>query len=379
MQSIDEKQIRIGNYNILAQSLLSVSLRGNAKKENKKYLTWNFRKKLIEKQISKLNFDVLCIEEFENDSQFVNELNKMGYEIVFRKRPGSNHLEGCAIIYKKNKFVLEKKFYVEFNISTNSLIYCKQNVAVFALLKSKANEQKILFSCTHLLFNKNRGDIKLGQIYQVMNILNMLHKKYDTDKVVLCCDLNSSPNSAVYEFITKGEINCSKLKTKTLSGQILSEFNISTFSKFKESLIRKVSIYENNPNPNNKEWYDEIIRLKPDINEEKEKIELVEDKDNEGIIELKLKNQFIMSSAYKTMFDKNNNISLDEDLIGEPQITYYSKGYAGTFDYIFHSDGLIPIKTEELPGLKMFTSIHTGIPNKNYPSDHLLLCCDFEI
>ena len=77
MQSIDEKQIRIGNYNILAQSLLSVSLRGNAKKENKKYLTWNFRKKLIEKQISKLNFDVLCIEEFENDSQFVNELNKM--------------------------------------------------------------------------------------------------------------------------------------------------------------------------------------------------------------------------------------------------------------------------------------------------------------
>ena len=144
MQSIDEKQIRIGNYNILAQSLLSVSLRGNAKKENKKYLTWNFRKKLIEKQISKLNFDVLCIEEFENDSQFVNELNKMGYEIVFRKRPGSNHLEGCAIIYKKNKFLLEKKFYVEFNISTNSLIYCKQNVAVFALLKSKANEQKII-------------------------------------------------------------------------------------------------------------------------------------------------------------------------------------------------------------------------------------------
>jgi len=56
-----------------------------------------------------------------------------------------------------------------------SPIYDRDNIALFCVLKSVINSNLcFIIANTHLLFNVNRGDIKLGQIYQILNGLNKL-------------------------------------------------------------------------------------------------------------------------------------------------------------------------------------------------------------
>jgi len=88
---------------------------------------------------------------------------------------------------------LENIYSLEFNIFNNNNvdvndkekekeIYSRDNVAVFAVLKLKENPKKIfVVCCSHILFNNNRGDIKLGQITQILNTfkeIERLHCKY---------------------------------------------------------------------------------------------------------------------------------------------------------------------------------------------------------
>ncbi len=74
--------------------------------------------------------------------------------------------------------MLNQSEYKEFNLD-DKFIYSRDNVAIFAVLKLKANPKKGFIVCsTHILFNQNRGDIKLGQITQVLEILKKLVSKY---------------------------------------------------------------------------------------------------------------------------------------------------------------------------------------------------------
>ena len=72
----------------------------------------------------------------------------------------------------------EKKFSIS-KKELEKLIYSRDNICVCAVLKSNSNPRKGFIICnTHILFNKNRGDIKLGQITQVLNFINKLNEIY---------------------------------------------------------------------------------------------------------------------------------------------------------------------------------------------------------
>jgi len=59
------------------------------------------------------------------------------------------------------------------------LIYSRDNIAVFAVLRLNSNPKKGFIVCsTHIIFNSSRGDIKLGQITQVLNTIKQLIGKY---------------------------------------------------------------------------------------------------------------------------------------------------------------------------------------------------------
>jgi len=47
---------------------------------------------------------------------------------------------------------------------------------LFALKENP--EALLIVANTHLLFNQNRGDIKIGQIYQIKNLIAKLTKIY---------------------------------------------------------------------------------------------------------------------------------------------------------------------------------------------------------
>lgn len=58
-------------------------------------------------------------------------------------------------------------------------IYSRDNIAIFAVLKLNSNPKKGFIVCsTHIIFNQNRGDIKLGQITQVLNTIKQLIGRY---------------------------------------------------------------------------------------------------------------------------------------------------------------------------------------------------------
>jgi hypothetical protein len=60
-----------------------------------------------------------------------------------------------------------------------SSVYDRDNICIFAVLQY-LNYPEICFivANTHLLFNNNRGDVKLGQIYQALNSIDLLKKHF---------------------------------------------------------------------------------------------------------------------------------------------------------------------------------------------------------
>lgn len=75
----------------------------------------------------------------------------------------------------QNKIILDEKN-----------IYSRDNVAVFAVLKFNSNTKRGLVVCsTHILFNQNRGDIKLGQITQILRMMKKLHKMFGMKNLII--------------------------------------------------------------------------------------------------------------------------------------------------------------------------------------------------
>ena len=377
MEDRNEETLKILNYNILAQSLLSESL--NISKEQLKYVPFlniNYRFDKIFGIINGLKPDICLFQEFEQNGLLNQrfEANNCCYKIFFKKRPGK-HDDGCAIAYNTKKFKLENYFFLELRLdnkssnspyilqpkskkSKNQNLYEKENVAIFLLLKSYKTNFYYLFISSHLLFNSSRGDIKLGQIYQILQSAILL-RSYYKDKninIVLGADLNSTPTSAIYEFITSKTLDVEFLNASTLSGQTYKNYKMDT------------SNWEANNG-----WYTEIINTFPKFidhniilkqnNYSKYKYDKYGNVEEEQKKSLILENRIIMNSFYR---DKNGK---------EPDITSLSKGFKGTFDYIFYNSNL-HININFVLNL---TNFSFNIPDKDLPSDHLPLFVEFNI
>jgi mRNA deadenylase 3'-5' endonuclease subunit Ccr4 len=98
-----------------------------------------------------------------------------------------------------------------------SQIYDRDNICIIAALKYTLHPKNcFLIANSHLLFNNNRGDIKLAQTYQILQTLKQLKQNfnnlgYEYVNLILCGDFNSVPNSGVYKLITEGSVDCTNL------------------------------------------------------------------------------------------------------------------------------------------------------------------------
>ena len=363
MESKKQENIKILSYNILAQSLLSDSLHiTNEEIENIPYLGIDYRFNKIFEKIVELKPDICLFQEFEHYKKFKNffDSKKLPYEIIFKKRPG-DHQEGCAIAYDKKKFRLEYYCTLELRAENvkkvnyskklgNPTIYNKENVVTMVVLESYETSFYYLIICSHILFNNNRGDIKLGQVYQIIQSAILMKNYYKNIHIttIFGADLNSTPNSAIYEFITSKQLNVEFLLKNNLSGQNNKEY-ISSESQLSENLG----------------WYNEIINTYPKFHNNKiilitKKYDSEDYDDEKGLV---LDNKIVMKSFYK---EKNGK---------EPKITSYSKSFQGTFDFLFYNtDYILNIKRVlEIPENKM------DIPDKDIPSDHFPLFVEFDI
>ena len=133
-----------------------------------------------------INADLISITEIENDAKFMRELNNSGYEVAFKPRTGK-HSEGCAIAWKNNKYEMIDLLSIGFNMNKDdgkdiNGVYSRDNIALIGIFKIINRENMIiLFATTQLIFNVKRGDIKLGQCYQLVKALEELRKKYEDE------------------------------------------------------------------------------------------------------------------------------------------------------------------------------------------------------
>ena len=380
MESKKEETIKILNYNILAQSLISDSLHIPEEQiQNIPYLNIDYRTDKIFQKIDELKPDICLFQEYEQNGKLSQKFkeNNLSYEILFKKRPG-DHKEGCAIIYDKKKFRLEYYCSLEFrlenqnnyknnynkfnnynNKNNNIIIYNKENVALFLVLQSYKTSFYYLIICSHLLFNCNRGDIKLGQIYQIIQSALLIKSYYKDINIttIFGADLNSTPNSGIYEFITTKSLDVEYLNKANLSGQTRKNYKSETsLGDFNYTWYNEIV----STNPKFRDY--NIILIKKSKKNQKNKY-YNKDDDDYYDNELILKNRLVMKSFYKEKKGK------------EPDMTSLSSSFKGTFDFIFYNTKL----NININNVLNIPNISFDLPDKDNPSDHLPLFVEFNI
>ena len=397
--------IRVVQYNILCDSLLPVSTR--ILEEDLKllpHLSWENRSKKIFEELKTLDADLISLTEIENDTKLIRDLNNIGYELAFKPRTGK-HSEGCAIAWKTEKYEMIDLLSIAFNMNKDGNnvngVYSRDNIALIGIFKVKKKENMIIFfATTQLVFNTKRGDIKLGQSYQLVLALEELRKKYEDEMknkvyIIFNSDLNCVPKSGVYKLLTTGQLNCNQINKILISGQDMENLQyVNPPTKIKGFLLKgilkkyneepKKNTYKNNynfkdytkevdnglPSQDNVRWFNELCRVKPIISNHCINLEYDNQYrylDNNLILNL----PFIFKSAYATM-TKNvvdyfngkyneipfnllenfnsteingikiskNEIEKTNDFVKtltmENNISYYSNDTISSLDYIFY-------------------------------------------
>jgi len=204
-----------------------------------------------------------------------NIVNQKLFETVFFPRPSTPL--GIMLLYNRVKFKLIKsyKYYLGSNLN--------QNFALVAIMQENFFPNNFfVIIITHLIARDKNEKARIKQINKLFyNLSNdTLIKNFKINKIILCGDLNTNPDSECINIISKNNFK--------------SVFDIS--------------------------------------NKENENYTIVIDTIDEGLKKLK-------------------------------------------FDYIFISDN-INIKNKILP--INFLDFEKGLPNENFPSDHIYLFTEFE-
>ncbi|XP_020090415.1 carbon catabolite repressor protein 4 homolog 3-like [Ananas comosus] len=294
-------------------------------------MKWNSRKGLICREIIHWNADLVCLQEVDRYEDILVHMKRKEYAGCYKGRSGDAK-DGCAIFWKEKRFRLLEEESIDF-----SSIGLRNNVA--QLLVFEVDEaSKLVVGNIHVLFNPKRGDIKLGQIRMFLLKADALSRKWDSIPILLAGDFNSTPDSAIYKFLSTSELNISEHDRRHLSGMDNCQFGLYAFPSFLKF-----------------KWTNDEVRNATGYSKSEQ-----------------VKHPLKLRSSYATI--QGNARTRGPQ--GEPLATSYHSKFLGTVDYIWYSTGLecrkvldtLPIDTLRKTG---------GLPTKEMGSDHLALVAEF--
>lgn len=263
----------------------------------------------------------------------------------WQRRTGDN-VDGCAIFWKADRFRVLERENIEF-----SQFGMRDNVAQLSVLElRKSMSRKILVGNIHVLYNPNRGDVKLGQIRSLCTKAHLLSTKWGDIPIVLGGDYNSLPQSPLYNFLASSELNIMKQDKRELSGQRNRLPNQVLEAGGKPSNpITSINICSSSS------WSNEEIRLATG-----------QENSYWAVHPLKL------HSSYASVKGSTNT----RDSIGEPLATSYHSKFLGTVDYLWYSDGIAPARVLDTLPIDVLCRTR-GLPCQELGSDHLALVSEF--
>ncbi|KAJ1854760.1 Glucose-repressible alcohol dehydrogenase transcriptional effector [Coemansia sp. RSA 638] len=229
-------------------------------------LAWEYRRDTILSELSALQPDIVCLQEVEAiqfDECFKVKLREMGYEGVFwtksRARTMSEderkRVDGCATFYKSSMFTCQTTHLLEFQqsaLNRKDFRKCddffnrfmtKDNIVGFAMLKHKKlpGEPMLFVANAHVHWDPEFVDVKMVQAAMLTEELAMLiqkhapgigpapsvmspgsgeseahrvqlqlqaqQKQFQKVATIICGDFNSTPDSGLYEFFSRGRLD----------------------------------------------------------------------------------------------------------------------------------------------------------------------------
>ncbi|XP_050256760.1 carbon catabolite repressor protein 4 homolog 5 isoform X1 [Quercus robur] len=341
-----------------------------------KFLDWDRRKILIHEEINRYNASILCFQEVDRFDDLEDLLKKDGFVGIHKARTGEA-CDGCAIFWKEKLFTVLHQENIEFrrvglrdNVAqlcvlegTTILWHDKQIKMIQNQSESKSSTQTSMSSSTqsrrllvgniHVLFNPNRGDIKLGQVRLLLEKAYALSQEWGKIPVIIGGDLNSKPQSAMYQFLASSKLDIQQLDRREISGQLECPSQCRGYRPYYENATRS-NVWMSIPRPLLYTWSDEELRLATGSG---------------GVTHVQ--HQLKLLSAYLGV----PGSSRTRDIHGEPLATSYHSKFMGTVDYIWHTEELVPVRVlETLPIDTLRRS--GGLPSEKWGSDHLALVCE---
>ncbi|KAI3454902.1 hypothetical protein Pfo_011565 [Paulownia fortunei] len=326
-----------------------------------KYLDWEYRKKLLCKEVKGYQASILCFQASLCSSWRFNEvdhfddlneiLGKDGFRGLHKARAGETR-DGCAVFWKSELFTLLHEENIEFqrfglrnNVAQLCVLKMNQDLPsadATALSPCAITSRSLLVGNIHVLYNPKRGDIKLGQMRIFLEKAYELSQEWGCIPVVITGDLNSLPQSAMYQFLASSKLHIQQHDRRQISGQIFP-------CEYAESQSRRNHLTRHLMN----RWTDEEIMLAT------------------GSRLSQLRHHLKLCSAYAEV----PGSSKVRDKIGEPLATSYHSLFTGTVDYIWHTLDLVPVKVLETLPMRSLKKTG-GLPSKKWGSDHLAVVCE---
>ncbi|KAG9459742.1 hypothetical protein H6P81_004250 [Aristolochia fimbriata] len=198
-------------------------------------LDWEWRRRRIMVELGLWAPDIMCFQEVDKFEDLEIDLNPQGYSGIWKMRTGAP-LDGCAIFWRTSRFSLLQEETIEFKSYG-----LRDNVAQICVLESRSKishgngstgsliqpesychsrgSNKVVICNTHVLYNPNRGDIKLGQVRILLDRAHAIARTWNDAPVVICGDFNATPKSPLYNFISEQKLSLCGLAKNEVSGQ----------------------------------------------------------------------------------------------------------------------------------------------------------------
>jgi CCR4-NOT transcription complex subunit 6 len=232
------QQFKVMNWNILADLYATEAMYPYCEKWA---LSWTWRKHLILKELKSMTADIITLQEVQKDAYddwFKPQLAEVGYEGIFQQKKrepvfhrGKYTSEGCATFYKTTRLKRVDKVVIDYDklsiseaqrvmpdmgISEKSMQrLSKGNIALAVILEDlqirathggqamgPSGGHVLCVVNTHILCDPGSADVKLWQAYLLLQTLKQMPTK--NMPLLICGDFNSTPESAVYEYMRKG-------------------------------------------------------------------------------------------------------------------------------------------------------------------------------
>ncbi|KAH7528755.1 hypothetical protein FEM48_Zijuj05G0105900 [Ziziphus jujuba var. spinosa] len=328
----------------------------------RRFLEWDRRKTLIHEEINRYDASILCLQEVDRFDDLDNLFQKDGFKGVYKVRTGEAD-DGCAIFWKEELFTLLHQENIEFqnfglrnNVAQLCVLKMNQDLSELDVdsqtsLTPTTKSRSLVIGNIHVLFNPNRGDVKLGQVRLFLEKAYKLSREWGCIPVIIGGDLNSIPQSPMYQFMASSKLDVRHYDRRRISEQVQHPSQCGSFRSQNE---KASSFWTSISRPMLYRWSEEELQLATG---------------SEGVTYLQ--HHLKLCSAYLGVPGSCRT----RDDHGEPLATSYHSKFKGTVDYIWHTEELVPVRVLETLPVNILKRIG-GLPNEKWGSDHLALVCE---